>query len=51
MVDGKAREEHPLKKDMLNFGDTVERVQIQVQEILQQFEDFKMKTMEYTLYT
>ena len=51
MVDGKAREESPLKKDMLNSQDTVEQVQLQVQEILQQFEDFKMKTMEYTLST
>ena len=26
MVDGKAREEHPLKRDMLNCRDTIEHV-------------------------
>ena len=28
MVDGKDREENPLKKDMLNCRDTVEQVQL-----------------------
>ena len=28
MVDGKAGEEHPLKKDMINYRETVERVQL-----------------------
>ena len=51
MVDGMAREEHPFKSNMLNCRDTVEFVQLQVQEILQQFEDFKTMTTEYTLST
>ena len=35
MVDGKAREEHQLKQDLLTCQDTVERVRLQVREISQ----------------
>ena len=51
MVDGKAREENPMQQVFLNYQSAAERVQLQAQEILQQFEDFKDKTSMYTLST
>ena len=51
MVYSKAGEAHPVKQDLLNCRDAAKQVQLQVHEILQEFEDFKTKTTEYTLST
>ena len=51
MVDGKAGKSHPMQQDFLNCQSDAERVQLQVREISQQFEDFKAKTSTYTLST
>ena len=40
--------EQPLKQDLLGCQDEAENVHAQVKEIAQQYEDFKVKTTEYT---
>ena len=51
MVDNKATEEHPVQQTVSNCQNTVAKVQLQVQEVAQQFADFKDKTVAYTLST
>ena len=41
--------EYPLKKDFLGSQDIVEKIQAQVKEITQQYDDFKLKINEYTM--
>ena len=51
VVDGKASEEHPIQKTLTNCQSISTNVELQVQEIAQQFEDFKDKTSSHTLST
>ena len=51
MIDIKATEEHPIQQTVSNCQNTVAKVQLQVQEVAQQFVDFKDKTVVYTLST
>ena len=41
MIDDKASEEHPVQHALHNFQSVTDKVQLQVHEIMQQFEDFK----------
>ena len=51
MVDSKDSEEHPVQQTLTNCQSIASKVQLQVREITQQFEDFKDKTLSHTLST
>ena len=41
--------EHPLKQDLLGSQNIVERIQVQVKDITQQYAEFRQNINEYTL--
>ena len=51
LVKNKACEEHPIQQTLTNCQSITSKVQLQVREIAQQFEDFKDRTSAHTLST